>query len=954
MKLRDKSIGAGAFLAHNRPMRPRILLSGLLALATAGPQQPAPTFRSGVDVVPVDVSVLDRQGRPVSDLTTADFTLTVDGQPRTLVSASYISAERLSEPEPDRATFSTNAGQRPGRLIALVIDEAHIKRGTARSAFSAAATFVRSLDRADRVALYLIPGTGPLTSFTSNHALVLRLLERASGQAREADDGARVGVAEAFEILDRPPNPDRPGDVASGSLLEEVLSRECAGENDPTTMAVCRRMVEAEARQVFAVTKARTTRSLVSLRGVFDQLATTQESKTVVFVTEGLILDRDAGADVAWVGPDASRAQITLYALRLSGDLFDAGSSRISPSRRADLDLLSAGLDRLVGAARGTVFPVAVNANAVFSRLDVELSGYYLLSFAPLPGDRDGSSHRIEVRTSRTGVRVRARREFAIAADTPRTRQDFLLDALKSPLGLTDFTLNATTYHYQDTASGRVKVLVAVTLDRTFNKAGDFSLAWYLTDTRGNIVSIQDEQTLSLPSAQAEGRPQTFASALLVDPGVYNLTIAAVDDEGRRATVEHGFEARVTSIGQLRLSDVMLAEPPAGGRKVSPAVDGRITTDTLVAYQELYSAAEPQLGMATVTLEVARDETGRALEIAPMRFVGTGTRGLRNAEASVPLALLPDGAYVARTVLSQNGRPIGTVTRPFTLARAGTLPASAIASPSAAFAVKIAPFDRAAVLSRPALGVLLDRLHPVGLPDLPPALVPALGLSRAGRFDDAKAVVERAGVSHYAAPFFTGLAALAGGEIDRAAQDFAASLAAAPAFLPAAYYLGACYATVGRDREAIIAWRAGLIADTRAPWIYTTLIDALLRTHDIRPALEVLADATRLWPDSDDMRVRLGTAQALSGQPVEAVRTLIPFVERHPADHERLLLVLRMLYEARSARTPVESVAEDRARFERYAVAYETAGGPALDQVAEWRRIMNQGLLAAGLAPVTD
>ncbi|HUR20619.1 MAG TPA: VWA domain-containing protein [Vicinamibacterales bacterium] len=914
-------------------------LSGSVAIA--GFQQPTPTFRSGVDLVPVDVGVIGRDGRPVKDLSAADFTLTVDGRPRAIVSASYVSTERLEDTPPDPTIFSTNSGQRPGRLIALVIDEAHIKRGTARTAFTAAASFVRGLGRSDRVALYLIPGTGALTGFTSNHALVLRLLERASGQALEAEGGARVGIAESFEILDRPPNPDRPNDVAPGSLLEEVLLRECAGENDPTTLAICRRRVEAEARQVFTMTKARSARSLLSLRGIFDQLAATAESKTVVLLTEGLILDRDAGADVAWVGPLASRAQVQFYALRLSGDLFDAGNSRISPSRRADQDLLSDGLDRLVGAARGTVFPIAVNATAVFSRLDVELSGYYLLSFAPLPGDRDGAAHRIDVRTSRAGVRIRARREFSVEAARPRTRQEFLLDALKSPLGLTDFGLSATTFQYQDAASGRIKVLVAVTIDRTFNRDGDFSLAWYLTDTKGHIVSIQDEQKLSLPSPQSAGRPQTFSSALLADPGVYSLTIAAVDDEGRRATVEHGFEARLSAVGQLRLSDLLLAEPPATGRTVSPSVDGRITADTVVAYMELYSAAEPQLGMATLTLEVARDEDGRALETAPMRFVGTDTRGVRFVEGSVPVALLADGQYVARAVLASQGRPLGKIVRPFTLARASARPVGPTDIPVATFAVRIDPFNRVEVLSRPAVGFFLDHLRPAGLPELPAPLIPALGLSRAGRFEEARAIVERANVTHYAAPFFSGLAALALGDLDRAAGEFSASLKAAPDFLPARFYLGACYASAGRDHEAAIAWRGGLMADTRAPWIYTSLIDSLLRTRDVRPAMEVLADATNLWPDSDDIRVRLGTAQALSGQAAAAVRTFIPFLERHADDKDRLLLALRMLYESRAANTTVESLADDRARFDRYAAAYEKAGGTALDQVAAWRKIMD-------------
>src|SRR5450759_641787 len=41
-----------------------------------------PTFRLGVDVVQVDVSVLDGKRRPVRDLTAADFTVLEDGKPR--------------------------------------------------------------------------------------------------------------------------------------------------------------------------------------------------------------------------------------------------------------------------------------------------------------------------------------------------------------------------------------------------------------------------------------------------------------------------------------------------------------------------------------------------------------------------------------------------------------------------------------------------------------------------------------------------------------------------------------------------------------------------------------------------------------------------------------------------------------------------------------------------------
>ena len=75
----------------------------------------------------------------------------------------------------------------------------------------------------------------------------------------------------------------------------------------------------------------------------------------------------------------------------------EASSRTTSPSRAADRDLLREGLDQIAGLTGGDVFRVVTNADFAFQRLATELSGYYLLSFEPEPGDRDGRAHKIKI-----------------------------------------------------------------------------------------------------------------------------------------------------------------------------------------------------------------------------------------------------------------------------------------------------------------------------------------------------------------------------------------------------------------------------------------------------------------------------------------------------------------------------------------------------------------------------
>jgi tetratricopeptide (TPR) repeat protein len=159
---------------------------------------------------------------------------------------------------------------------------------------------------------------------------------------------------------------------------------------------------------------------------------------------------------------------------------------------------------------------------------------------------------------------------------------------------------------------------------------------------------------------------------------------------------------------------------------------------------------------------------------------------------------------------------------------------------------------------------------------------------------------------------------------------------AAPDFLPAVFYLGACYAAGRNDREAAAAWHTALITESDAPIVYDVLGDALLRLQDGNEAWSLLAEARDKWPDDDRFVPRLAATEALRGSPQAALALLDGYVGRHPSDAGALLLALRLLYEARSAGGWIVSAADDIASARRYADLYQAAGGSSMALVTRW------------------
>jgi tetratricopeptide (TPR) repeat protein len=346
-----------------------------------------------------------------------------------------------------------------------------------------------------------------------------------------------------------------------------------------------------------------------------------------------------------------------------------------------------------------------------------------------------------------------------------------------------------------------------------------------------------------------------------------------------------------------------------------------------------------------VTIEVASDPSSRALDSASASLQpALGDPNRRTAEAIVPIALLPPGDYVARALINVGGRTTGQVSRPFrvsstraakTSSPLGKTPGSRPAIP---FISRPDAFERSSVLAPQVVGFFMERMN-FGAAGAAGGNA-AIDHARNGRFDEAIAALAGAENQPLATAFLTGLSLYAKGDLEGAAGKFRESLRLDSEFFPAAFYLGSCYAAGRRDRQAVGAWQTSLVTESDAPFIYTLLADAFIRLREIDSALGILNEATSLWPDSDQVQLRLGSALALAGKGAESLTVLEPYLARNPGDHERHFVVLRTLYEARQSGASVRSPQEDRELFDKHAAAYQATGGAQAALVAEWRKVM--------------
>ncbi len=154
-----------------------LLASVLVRLdAQTQPQQQTPIFRSGIDVVPITVTVTDQKGMPVTGLTQKDFRIIEDGKPREIVGFYPQTLVAGSAPPPAPRVGRRDNRLEPATRRTFLIVPAFGRIQEPTKALDGAIAFVRErLLPQDAVALMAFHR---VTAFTTDHEAIVQVLAR--------------------------------------------------------------------------------------------------------------------------------------------------------------------------------------------------------------------------------------------------------------------------------------------------------------------------------------------------------------------------------------------------------------------------------------------------------------------------------------------------------------------------------------------------------------------------------------------------------------------------------------------------------------------------------------------------------------------------------------------------------------------------------------------------------
>lgn len=398
-----------------------IALLGSAPHAQEPAQQPRPTFRSGTQVVEIDVRVFDRNGRFVTDLTQDDFEILEDGAPQKLSTFFYVddpgaAPKPGAEPAASLARRSFSEGGRPRQTWIFFFDLNHLTPGTGYDrAKKAVEDFIRDRFRDGDIAGIVAGEKMVNNRLTSVRA---ELLEGIKEVKPRNDTRSR-----SFELNREWPrflDEEEAIRVARNEtdVVKRVVGRACSDDPDYCRMGDPEPVVRSKGIRLQQDIHRLTLLTLQAINGLANGLARMPGPKTIVLLSDGFVV-QDIETTLRNVVGQTARSGARIYSIDVRGLNRVGGSGIIDQFQTEDpygavtkFDGVADASNSLAIDTGGMMIRNENNIGRALETVASDANRYYVLGFTPSNTAWDGKYRSVQVRVKRDGLRVRARKGY--------------------------------------------------------------------------------------------------------------------------------------------------------------------------------------------------------------------------------------------------------------------------------------------------------------------------------------------------------------------------------------------------------------------------------------------------------------------------------------------------------------------------------------------------------------
>jgi VWFA-related protein len=487
------------------------------------PQNPDKIVVERSEVI-LDAVVRDKKGRPVTNLTLADFTVYENGVRQQISSFRLVTREDESsaamKPERSRPKTETKTAvpaalpapglknspavidNNPG-AVALVFDRLS-PDGRARAHAAALAYIEQGLTPDDYVGVFIIDQRlKVLQTFTNDAQLIRKAIDQAAKESSSAytdSTGQIIDLSKDYQAAVIADDIEKRGQA---DILEGMGRANEARNvmNQPPAHSFRMRAIESAIRAAEGYEKLErdqqgyaTTNSLFA---IINGMSTLPRRKALLFFSQGVAVSSTTAGNFRAVISNANRASVSIYSIDAAGlraessdlllgqAMIALGQRRITQASHggdANLGAMTKDLERNEDLIRrnpasslgqladqtGGLFVSSTNdPGARLRQVNEDLHSYYLLSYSPTNRDYDGNFRQTSVSVSRPGLEVQARKGyFALAEsyDSPVLAYEVpglaILSGKSQP---NDFETRAGAFSFPEaTKPGLVPVVVEV------------------------------------------------------------------------------------------------------------------------------------------------------------------------------------------------------------------------------------------------------------------------------------------------------------------------------------------------------------------------------------------------------------------------------------------------------------------------------------------------------------